>query len=255
MKPSEVVAVVTGGASGLGAATAARLVAAGAKVAVLDLPSSPGAQVVAGLGEAAIFTPADVTSEAEVTAALEATRTKLGPVTALINCAGLGVSMNTLGFRGPAKLEDFARVIHVNLVGTFNCIRLAAAHMSRNRPNAEGERGVIVNTSSTAAFDGQVGQVAYAASKAGIVGMTLPLARDLAELAIRVVTLAPGLFDTPMLAGLAEPVRASLVKQLLFPQRLGRPEEFASLVLHVLENSMLNAETIRLDGGIRMPPR
>ncbi|HEX8440710.1 3-hydroxyacyl-CoA dehydrogenase [Archangium sp.] len=255
MKSSEVVAVVTGGASGLGAATAARLVAAGAKVAVLDLPSSPGAQLVSTLGEAALFTPADVTSESEVTAALEATRTRLGPVNVLVNSAGIGVSMNTLGFRGPAKLEDFARVIHVNLVGTFNCIRLAAAHMSRNRPNADGERGVIVNTSSAAAFDGQVGQVAYAASKAGIVGMTLPLARDLAELGIRVVTLAPGLFDTPMLSGLAEPVRASLVKQPLFPQRLGRPEEFAALVQHVLENVMLNAETIRLDGGIRMPPR
>jgi NAD(P)-dependent dehydrogenase (short-subunit alcohol dehydrogenase family) len=173
----------------------------------------------------------------------------------LVNCAGIGTAMKTVGRSGPAKLEDFARVIQVNLIGTFNCIRLAAASMARNTASADGERGVIVNTASVAAFDGQIGQAAYSASKGGVVGMTLPIARDLAELGIRVVTIAPGLFDTPLLATLPEPARVSLGKQVPFPPRLGRPEEYAALVVHVVENVMLNAETIRLDGAIRMQPR
>jgi NAD(P)-dependent dehydrogenase (short-subunit alcohol dehydrogenase family) len=196
-----------------------------------------------------------VTSGDQVGKAVEHVLTRFGGVNVLVNCAGIGTAMKTVGRSGPAKLEDFSRVIQVNLIGTFNCIRLTAAVMARNVPSADGERGVIVNTASVAAFDGQIGQAAYSASKGGIVGMTLPIARDLAELGIRVVTIAPGLFDTPLLATLPEPARVSLGKQVPFPPRLGRPEEYAALVVHVIENVMLNAETIRLDGAIRMQPR
>jgi 3-hydroxyacyl-CoA dehydrogenase/3-hydroxy-2-methylbutyryl-CoA dehydrogenase len=246
-------AVVTGGASGLGQATAARVVAAGGRVAVLDLPTSKGEEVAKNLN--AVFTPADVTSSAAVEAALESARARLGGINALVNCAGIGTAMKTVGKTGPASLEAFTRVIHVNLIGTFNCIRLAAAIMARNAPTRDGERGVIINTASVAAFDGQIGQAAYSASKGGIVGMTLPVARDLAELGIRVVTIAPGIFDTPLLATLSEPVRASLSKQVPFPSRLGQPDEYAALALHIVENVMLNGETIRLDGALRMQPR
>jgi 3-hydroxyacyl-CoA dehydrogenase/3-hydroxy-2-methylbutyryl-CoA dehydrogenase len=255
MELSKVNAVVTGGASGLGRATAARMVAAGGRVALLDLPGSAGAEVARGFGERAIFTPADVTSGDQVGEAVEQVRARFGGVNVLVNCAGIGTAMKTVGRSGPAKLEDFSRVIQVNLIGTFNCIRLTAVAMARNTPSADGERGVIVNTASVAAFDGQIGQAAYSASKGGIVGMTLPIARDLAELGIRVVTIAPGLFDTPLLATLPESARISLGKQVPFPPRLGRPEEYAALVVHVVENVMLNAETIRLDGAIRMQPR
>ncbi len=248
-------AVVTGGASGLGHATAARLLAAGGRVALLDLPTSSGADVAKALGPNALFTPADVTSGAEVGAALEALRDRLGSLNVLVNCAGVGTAMKTLGKSGPARLEDFTRVIQVNLIGTFNCIRLAAAIMAKNAPTPDGERGVVINTASVAALDGQVGQAAYSASKGGIVGLTLPVARDLAELGIRVVTIAPGIFDTPLLATLPEPVRASLARQVPFPQRLGQPDEYAALALHVIENVMLNGETIRLDGALRMQPR
>ena len=248
-------AVVTGGASGLGHATAARLLAAGGRVALLDLPTSSGADVAKALGPNALFTPADVTSGAEVGAALEALRDRLGSLNVLVNCAGVGTAMKTLGKSGPARLEDFTRVIQVNLIGTFNCIRLAAAIMAKNAPTPDGERGVVINTASVAAFEGQVGQAAYSASKGGIVGLTLPVARDLAELGIRVVTIAPGIFDTPLLATLPEPVRASLARQVPFPQRLGQPDEYAALALHVIENVMLNGETIRLDGALRMQPR
>jgi NAD(P)-dependent dehydrogenase (short-subunit alcohol dehydrogenase family) len=248
-------AVVTGGASGLGRATASRLAAAGARVAVLDLPASAGAGVAAALGDTAVFTPADVTSGDEVARALETARERLGGINVLVNCAGIGTAMKTYGRSGPARLEDFARVIQVNLIGTFNCIRLAAGHMARNDPAASGERGVVINTASVAAFDGQIGQAAYSASKGGIVGMTLPIARDLAELGVRVVTIAPGIFDTPLLATLPEPVRVSLGKQVPFPSRLGRPDEYAALAVHIVENEMLNGETIRLDGAIRMQPR
>jgi 3-hydroxyacyl-CoA dehydrogenase / 3-hydroxy-2-methylbutyryl-CoA dehydrogenase len=255
MELRTVKAIVTGGASGLGRATAERLVAAGASVALLDRPASAGADVAKAMGQRAIFTPADVTSGDEVGVALQAAGDRLGGLDVLVNCAGIGTAMKTVGRSGPAKLEEFARVIQVNLIGTFNCIRLVAALMAKNTPGAEGERGVIINTASVAAFDGQIGQAAYSASKGGIVGMTLPIARDLAELGIRVVTIAPGIFDTPLLATLSDPVRASLGKQVPFPSRLGRPAEFAALALHIIENAMLNGETIRLDGAIRMQPR
>ncbi len=255
MNPTSLVAVVTGAASGLGRATAERLVAAGARVALLDRPESGGQAVAEPLGERALFTPADITRESEVEQALDAAIARWGSLQVLVNCAGIGGGASTLGWSGPAKLEDFAHVIQVNLIGTFNCIRLAAARMARNAPSPDGERGVIVNTSSAAAFDGQQGQAAYAASKAGIMGMTLPIARDLSEVGIRVVTIAPGLFDTPMLASLPAPIRTALARQPLFPKRLGRAEEFAAMVVHVIENVMLNAETIRLDAGLRMPPR
>jgi NAD(P)-dependent dehydrogenase (short-subunit alcohol dehydrogenase family) len=248
-------AVVTGGASGLGRATVEALVAAGGRAAIVDLPGSPGAEVAKGLGEAAAFTPADVTSGDQVTAALEAAHARLGGLNVLVNCAGIGTAMKTVGKSGPARLEDFTRVIQVNLIGTFNCIRLAAALMAKNAPGADGERGVVINTASVAAFDGQIGQAAYSASKGGIVGMTLPVARDLAELGIRVVTIAPGIFETPLLGTLPEAVRASLARQVPFPSRLGRPGEYAALALHIVTNAMLNGETIRLDGAIRMAPR
>jgi NAD(P)-dependent dehydrogenase (short-subunit alcohol dehydrogenase family) len=255
MEPRSVKAVITGGASGLGRATAARLVAAGGRVALLDLATSAGADVAKSLGPAALFAPADVTSADQVTAALDTARDRLGGLSVLVNCAGIGTAMKTVGKAGPARLEDFTRVITVNLIGTFNCIRLAAAIMARNEPTRDGERGVVINTASVAAFDGQIGQAAYSASKGGIVGLTLPVARDLAEVGIRVVTIAPGIFDTPLLGTLPEPVRASLAKQVPFPQRLGQPEEYAALAAHIIENVMLNGETIRLDGAIRMTPR
>jgi NAD(P)-dependent dehydrogenase (short-subunit alcohol dehydrogenase family) len=255
MELKSVKAVITGGASGLGRATAERLIAGGGKVAILDLPSSAGAGVARGLGPGATFTPADVTSGDQVAAALDQAAAHAGGINVLVNCAGIGTAMKTYGRGGPARLEDFTRVITVNLIGTFNCIRLTAAHMAKNAATADGERGVVVNTASVAAFDGQIGQAAYSASKGGIVGMTLPVARDLAELGIRVVTIAPGIFETPMLGTLPEPVRASLAKQIPFPQRLGRPDEYAALAVHIVENVMLNAETIRLDGAIRMQPR
>ncbi len=247
-------AVITGGASGLGHATATRIVAAGGQAALLDLPGSAGA-AAAGLGDRVLFTPADVTSAEQVSAALAAARQRFGGVNVLVNCAGIATAARTVGKSGPARLDEFVRVIQVNLIGTFNCIRLAAALMADNVATADGERGVIINTASVAAFDGQIGQAAYAASKGGIVGLTLPVARDLAEFGIRVVTIAPGIFDTPLLGGLPEPVRASLARQVPFPSRLGRTDEYAALALHIVENAMLNGETIRLDGAIRMAPR
>ena len=255
MQISNATAVITGGASGLGRATAERLLAGGGRVVLLDLARSAGADVAKELGERALFAPAGVTSAEDVAAGLEAAVARFGALHVLVNCAGIGAADKTFGKRGAADLAGFARVIQVNLIGTFNCIRLAAAHMAKNAPNAEGERGVIVNTASVAAFDGQIGQAAYSASKGGIVGMTLPIARDLAELGIRVCTIAPGLFDTPLLAGLPEPARMSLGKQVPFPPRLGRPAEYGALAAHIVENAMLNGETIRLDGAIRMQPR
>jgi NAD(P)-dependent dehydrogenase (short-subunit alcohol dehydrogenase family) len=255
MKISGSTAVITGGASGLGRATAERLVAGGGRVALLDLPRSPGAEVAWTLGDGALFTPADVTSADEVAAALEAAVTRHGGIQILVNCAGVGAAERTFGRRGPADLAAFTRVVTINLIGHFNAIRLAAAHMAKNQPTAEGERGVVINTASVAAFDGQIGQAAYSASKGGIVGMTLPIARDLAELGVRVCTIAPGIFDTPLLGTLPDPVRESLAKQVPFPPRLGRPAEYAALAAHIIENGMLNGETIRLDGAIRMQPR
>jgi NAD(P)-dependent dehydrogenase (short-subunit alcohol dehydrogenase family) len=246
---------VTGGASGLGRATVERVVAGGGRAAILDLERSPGVEVAAGLGAAALFTPADVTNAEQVATALDGALQRFGAIHAVVNCAGVAIAEKTLSRRGPHDLASFTFVIQVNLIGTFNVIRLAVERMGKNTPGEDGERGVIVNTASVAAYDGQVGQAAYSASKGGIVGMTLPIARDLAEVGIRVCTIAPGLFDTPLMALLPEPARVSLAKQVPFPSRLGRPAEYAALACHILENPMLNGETIRLDGAIRMAPR
>jgi NAD(P)-dependent dehydrogenase (short-subunit alcohol dehydrogenase family) len=250
-----IVALVTGGASGLGAATVRAFVEAGARVAILDRPQSDGDGFARSFGPRALFAAADVTKSQDVEAAIGRAVEAFGTLHVAVNCAGVGTAMRTLTRAGPMPLDLFAKAIEVNLVGTFNVIRLAAARMAETAPNADGERGVIVNTASIAAFDGQIGQAAYAASKAGVVGMTLPLARELASLGIRVVTIAPGTFDTPMLSMLPEPQRVALAATIPFPRRLGRPEEFAALARHVVENPMLNGETIRLDGALRMAPR
>ena len=255
MRTKGTVALVTGGASGLGLATVRTLLEAGGQVVILDRPGSAGEDVSRDLGERALFAPADVTSESEVGAAVGRAVERFGALHVAVNCAGVGAAMKTVGKDGPMPLAVFAKVIEVNLIGTFNVTRLAAAQMAKNTPNEEGERGVVINTASAAAFDGQIGQAAYSASKGGVVGMTLPIARDLASLGIRVVTIAPGTFDTPMLAMLPESQRQALAAQIPFPSRLGRPGEFAALVRHVVENPMLNGETIRLDGALRMPPR
>jgi NAD(P)-dependent dehydrogenase (short-subunit alcohol dehydrogenase family) len=247
------VAVVTGGASGLGLATTKALRAAGAQVVILDLPASEGAERAAELGDGVRFAAADVRSEADVTAALDVADA-LGPLRVAVNCAGTGNAIRTVGRKGVFPLADFTRIIEINLIGTFNVIRLAAERMVRLDPLGE-ERGVIVNTASVAAFDGQIGQAAYSASKGGVVGMTLPIARDLASAQIRVMTIAPGLFDTPLLAGTSDEVRASLGAQVPHPARLGDPTEYAALVAHIVANPMLNGEVIRLDGAIRMAPR
>lgn len=250
MRIEATVALVTGGASGLGRATASELVAAGAKVVIADLPSSRGAE---GLDEAMAFAPTDVMSEADVVAAIDRA-SELGRLAIAVNCAGLGTPGRVVGRGGPLPLEQFAQVVNVNLIGTFNVLRLAAARMADHDP-VDGERGVIVNTASIAAWEGQVGQAAYAASKGGVVSLTLVAARDLASRLIRVCAIAPGLFDTPMLRGLPEEARAALASQTPHPKRLGSPAEFAALARHIVENPMLNGEVIRLDGGLRMPPR
>jgi len=249
-------AVVTGGGSGLGEATARALAAQGARVAILDLGRSKGAEVAASLGAAALFREVDVCDEEPVQAALAETADRFGGLHVAVNCAGIGMAGRTVDKSGkPFDLRLFRRTVEVNLVGTFNVTRLAAAQMLHNAPNAGGERGVVVNTASAAAFDGQIGQAAYSASKGGVVGMTLPIARDLAVSGIRVCTIAPGLFATPMLMMLPEPARQALAATVPFPSRLGDPSEFAALVCHVVENPMLNGETIRLDGAVRMPPK
>jgi NAD(P)-dependent dehydrogenase (short-subunit alcohol dehydrogenase family) len=247
------VALVTGGASGLGLATVRALHDAGASVAILDLPSSQGKEIAADLGPRAVFCPADVTNESDVAGAIDAAA-ELGNLRVAVNCAGIGNAIKTVGRNGAFPLADFNRVVQVNLIGTFNVIRLAAEQMA-TQDEVDGERGVIVNTASVAAFDGQVGQAAYAASKGGIVGMTLPIARDLATLKIRVVTIAPGLFHTPLFDTLPDEAIASLGAQVPHPSRLGDPSEYAALAAHVVANPMLNGETIRLDGAIRMAPR
>lgn len=252
MKMQDVVAVVTGGASGLGGATAERFVQQGAKVVILDRDEEKGEAHADQLGENARFAPADVTSEEQIQSALEQAVSAFGKLTAVVNCAGVGLAIRTTSSRGPHPLDLFETVIRINLIGTFNVIRLGATIMAGNDPNNSGERGVIINTASVAAFDGQIGQAAYSASKGGIVGMTLPIARDLARNGIRVCTIAPGIFDTPLLGSLPEDVRDSLGKQVPFPPRLGQPAEYAQLAQQIIENEMLNGETIRLDGALRM---
>jgi NAD(P)-dependent dehydrogenase (short-subunit alcohol dehydrogenase family) len=255
MKISGSTALVTGGASGLGLATVRRLHAAGAPVVILDLPGSNGPAIAKELGDRVAFAPGDVTSPDDVEAALGAAAALAGgPPRILVNCAGIGNAARTTGRDGPFPLDAFTRVIQVNLIGTFNAIRLTAYRMSQ-ADEEDGERGVIVNTASVAAFDGQIGQAAYSASKGGIVGMTLPIARDLARLKIRVVTIAPGLFETPLLGNLSAEQIKSLGDQVPHPSRLGSPAEYAALAAHIVENPMLNGETIRLDGAIRMAPR
>lgn len=246
-------AIVTGGASGLGGATARALAAGGARVAIIDVNRDAAEVAAAAIGGLALA--CDVADEAAGAAAVAAAAAAHGPVRVLVNCAGIGTAGRIVGRDGPLALGAYERVIRVNLVGTFNMLRLAAAEMSAAEKLAEGERGVIVNTASIAAYEGQVGQAAYASSKAGVVGLTLPAARELARFGVRVVTIAPGLFHTPMVAGLPPEVQASLGASVPFPSRLGLPEEYAALVLHIVANRMLNGATIRLDGALRMAPR
>jgi NAD(P)-dependent dehydrogenase (short-subunit alcohol dehydrogenase family) len=247
--------VVTGGGSGLGAATVRRLADAGATVVIADIDEDAAKVVASDLGDRARVVPTDVTDEASTQAAIDAATATFGALHGLVNCAGVGPAMKVLGRQGTHPLEAFAKAVEINLIGTFNAIRLAAAAMVDNAPEDAGERGVIVNTASVAAFDGQIGQAAYSASKGGVVAMTLPIARELAEHGIRVMTIAPGIFDTPMLAALPEKARLSLGQQVPFPPRLGKPDEYAALVEHIVGNQMLNGEVIRLDGAIRMAPR
>lgn len=254
MKLQNSSALVTGGASGLGLATVRRLLEQGAQVVIADLSASNGQAVASQLGSRVRFVPADVTSEPEMEAAVH-TAVGLAPLRVLVNCAGRGGALRILDKEGkPGALDFYENVVRINLIGTFNALRLAAAAMAKNEP-VEGDRGVCILTSSVAAWEGQVGQIPYASAKAGIVGMTIVAARDLAQRAIRVVTIAPGIFDTPILARLPENVKASLGAAVPHPPRLGHPDEFAKLVLHVVDNPMINGETIRLDGAIRMPPR
>ena len=256
---SNITAVITGGASGLGAATARALAAFGVKVAIFDFNAEKGEALAGSIG--GVFCKVDVTSDADVDAGFAKSRAALGQERILVNCAGTGNAFKTASRDKQTReikhfpIDAFNRIIQINLVGTFNVIRLAAAAMDTNTPGPSGERGVIVNTASVAAFDGQIGQASYAASKAGIVGMTLPIARELARIGVRVMTIAPGTFDTPLLEALPEAARVSLAQQVPFPSRLGRPDEYAALVRHIFENEMLNGEVIRIDGAIRMAPK
>ena len=247
--------VVTGGGSGLGAAVARRLAADEARVVLVDVNEDAGAAIAAELGGAARFIRADVTSEADGAQAIGYALYTFGHLHGLVNCAGIAPGEKVIGRDGPHRLESFTRAIAINLVGTFNMIRLAADAIAKQEPDTEGGRGVIVSTASIAAFDGQIGQAAYAASKGGVAAMTLPIARELARHGIRVVTIAPGIFETPMMAGMPQEVQDSLGRSVPFPSRLGRPEEFAALVRHIIENDMLNGEVIRLDGALRMAPK
>jgi len=255
MKIADARAVVTGGASGLGFAVARHLVAAGGRVTLLDVQEGPGQAAAASLGANAGFAKCDVTSETEVLSAMEAARSAMGSINLLVNCAGVIGAGRVLGKNGPMAGDFFTRVVHINLIGTFLCDKAAAALMQANTPDAQGERGVIIHTSSVAAYEGQIGQTAYAATKAGVAAMTLPMAREFAMFGIRVMSIAPGIFGTPMLAGMPENVQASLGAQVPFPPRLGQPEEFAALVAGICEIGYLNGETIRLDGAIRMQPK
>lgn len=247
--------IITGGGSGLGAGTAKYFIEAGANVVLADVNEDAGRAHAERLGEQAHFIATDVTNADAVQGAVDAALKHFGGLHGAINCAGIILGRKTIGRKGAHDLESFARVVHVNLIGTFNVIRLAAAAMAENEPGEDGERGVIINTASVAAFDGQIGQAAYSASKGGIASMTLPIARDLARNGIRVVTIAPGIFETPMVSGMTNELRASLEAQVPFPSRLGRASEYAALARHIVQNRMLNGEVIRLDGAIRMGPR
>ena len=249
------VAVVTGGASGLGEATVRNIVSQGGKAVILDVQEDRGNKLVDELGGNVLFYKTDVTDEESVQSALDQAVKAFGKINVLVNCAGIGSAARTYGKKGVHELATFKKVLEVNLIGTFNVIRLAAEKMSENEPNSDGERGVIINTASVAAFDGQIGQAAYSASKGGIVGMTLPIARDLASIGVRVLTIAPGLFETPLLKGAPENVKKALGAMVPFPTRLGKPEEYGLLVESIIKNPMLNGETIRLDGAIRMQPK
>ena len=244
--------IVTGGASGLGAGTARMLVQEGAKVILADVQDEAGEKLAAELGQT--YVHCDVTSEADGQAVIAAAQ-KAGSLFGLVNCAGVAPAARTVGKNGPHALELYQKVISINLIGTFNMCRLAAAAMSNNEPESTGERGVLINTASVAAYDGQIGQAAYASSKAGVVGLTLPLARDLSKVGIRCMTIAPGIFGTPMVFGMPQEVQDSLAASIPFPSRLGRPEDYANLAKHIITNDMLNGETIRLDGAIRMAPK
>ena len=255
MKISEARAVITGGASGLGNAVARHIVAAGGRVAMLDVQDAAGQAAAAELGASASFIKCDVTAETEVVSAMETARQRMGAITLLVNCAGVVGAGRMLGKNGPMAGDFFTKVIHINLIGTFLCDKAAAAVMQLNTPNADGERGLLIHTSSVAAFEGQIGQAAYSATKAGVMGMTLPIARELAQFGIRCMSIAPGIFMTPMMHAMSPELQESLGKQVPFPSRLGKPEEFAQLVAAIVENPMLNGETIRLDGAIRMQPK
>jgi NAD(P)-dependent dehydrogenase (short-subunit alcohol dehydrogenase family) len=254
MRVQEHTFLITGGGSGLGAACVREFAGAGANVIIADVNEATGSALAEELGERTVFASTDVSDEASVQAAVMLAKERYGGLHGAINCAGIAIAERVLGKHGPHSLASFRKVIEVNLIGTFNVIRLTASLMAEGEPDDAGERGVIVNTASIAAFEGQIGQAAYSASKGGVAAMTLPIARDLARSGIRVVTIAPGIFDTPMLAGLPEPARESLGKQVPFPSRLGRPDEYAALAHTIVLNQMLNGEVIRLDGALRMPP-
>jgi NAD(P)-dependent dehydrogenase (short-subunit alcohol dehydrogenase family) len=247
--------LVTGGASGLGAATARRLASAGGNLAICDIGAEQGKKLAAELGQRAIFIAADVTDESQVAKAVAAARDKFGALHGAVSCAGIAPGERVLGKGGPHRLDTFRRAVEINLIGTFNVLRFSAQAMEMNEPDAGGERGIIVNTASIAAYDGQVGQVAYSASKAGVAGLTLPAARELARIGVRVMTIAPGIFETPMVAAFSPELQQALAAQIPFPRRLGRPDEFAALVEHIIVNPMLNGEVIRLDGALRMPAK
>lgn len=247
--------LVSGGSSGLGAACVRRLAALQANVVIADINREVGQALADELGGSVIFAYSNVTEEASVKSAVAGAIERFGNLHGVINCAGIAIAKRVLGKEAPHELDAFAKVVGVNLIGSFNVIRLAAAAMAQNEPGQDGERGIIINTASVAAFDGQIGQAAYSASKGGVVGMTLPIAREFARLGIRVMTIAPGIFDTPMMAGLPEAARVSLGQQVPFPSRLGHPDEYAALAQHIIENTMLNGEVIRLDGAIRMAPK
>lgn len=255
MNTKDVVALVTGGASGLGEASITELIKKGARVAIVDIDSDKGEKLAANIGAGAIFVKTDVTSEADVRQAIQKAVDTFGKINVVINCAGIVNPGKLIGRKGPLPLESFNKVLQLNLVGTLNVIRLAVEQMMNNTPDEEGERGVIINCASIAAFEGQIGQAAYSASKAGIVGMTLPIAREVADYGIRVMAIAPGIFETPMMAGLPPAVKEDMAKTVPFPRRLGKPIEFAKLALHIIDNIMLNGCCIRLDGALRMPPK